>query len=122
MIDDSQLRQLAADLDAAPRKVDALKLVTVEALKTKKDWAARWTGIRGMPHLARSVTYDVEQTASGAEAEIGPDPSRTQGPLDNIVEFGSSINGPIRPVTKAVADAAADRLEDFLGIAGRDAL
>jgi hypothetical protein len=108
------LRTLAADLSKAARSVDPRKFVQVEAMRVKADWQREWGGITGMPHIARSVTYDTQWTAAGAEAEIGPDPDRPQGPLDNIVEFGSSKHGPIRPVTPGLVKAAGDRMEKYL--------
>lgn len=117
------LQRLVIDLEKAARKdVDARKMLQVEAFRAKQEWQRQWTGIRGMPHIARSVTYDTELTRAGATAEIGPDPSRTQGPLDNIVEFGTSQNPPIRPVTAGILKTAADRLEKYLGDAGEDIL
>jgi hypothetical protein len=108
------LRQLAVDLSRAAKTVDPRKFVQVEAHRIKQDWQREWTGIRGMPHIARSVTYDTKLTASGAEAEIGPDPDRPQGPLDNIVEYGGSTQGPIRPVTPRLVKDAGDRMEKYL--------
>lgn len=117
------LRRLVVDLEKAARKdVDARKLLQVEAFRAKQEWQQEWTGIRRMPHIARSVTYDTEATPGGATAEIGPDKGRTQGPFGHIVEFGTSQNPPIRPVTANILKAAADRLEKYLGEAGEDIL
>lgn len=110
----SDLDNLARELTAAADGIDSRKLLEVEAVTMKRDWQSAWSGIRGMPHIGVTVTYDIKTTASGAEAEVGPDPSRMQGPLDNIVEYGSSLNGPIRPVTEQLASAAGDRLEKYL--------
>lgn len=115
MADD--LDSLARDLMSAAANIDPRKLVQVEAFRVKQDWQAAWSDIRGMPHIGRSVTYDTRTTAFGAEAEIGPDPERTQGPLDNIVEFGSSAHGPLRPVTDRLRREAGDRLERYLAAA-----
>ena len=109
-----ELRTLAVDLARAAGSVNPRKFVQVEAFRVKQEWQQGWTGIRGMPHIAASVTYDTKLTATGAEADIGPDPDRKQGPLDNIVEFGSSQSGPIRPVTVRLVKDAGDRMESYL--------
>lgn len=123
------LRLLIVDLEKATRKdVDARKLLQVEAENAKKDWQQQWSDFAGA--IAWSVTYDTEDTRTGAKAEIGPDkdkrvgggPHATPGNLGNIVEFGSSRHGPIRPVTKNVLESAAERLERYLGDLGSEIL
>lgn len=116
------LGDLVRELRSAASNIDPRSLVQVEAMNVKREWQQEWSGIRGLPHIGRSVTFDTKDTRAGAEAEIGPDPSRTQGPLDNIVEFGSSQHGPIRPVTRRLVDAAADRLETYLARQAKEAL
>ncbi len=122
MADD--LTRLAIDLAAAGvgARVDARKLVQVEMHTVKREWQSAWTGITGMPHIARSITYDTRETPIGTEGEVGPDPSRPQGPLDNIVEYGSSQHGPIRPVTHRLATDAGARLEKYLADVAGDLL
>lgn len=110
----NDLHQLAVDLTMAAGSIDARKLVQVEAFTVKREWQAAWSDIRGLPHIARSVTYDTDDTADGAMAEIGPDPDRTQGRLDNIVEFGSSAHPPIRPVMEELERAADARLTAYV--------
>jgi hypothetical protein len=108
------LRRLAVDLAQAAGAVDPRRFVQVEAFRVKQDWQREWTGIGGMPHIAGAVTYDTKLTGNGAQAEIGPDPDRIQGPLDNIVEFGSSQHAPIRAVTPRLVKDAGDRMEKYL--------
>lgn len=108
------LESFARELTSAAEGIDPRKLVQVEAHNVKNDWQQSWGDIKGMPHIGGSVTYDSKATAFGAEAEIGPDPDRSQGPLDNIAEFGSSQHGPIRPVTDRLVQDAGDRLEKYL--------
>lgn len=116
------LGDLVRELEAAAGSIDPRALVQVEAMNVKRDWQQEWSGIRGLPHIGRSVTFDTKESRAGAEAEIGPDPGRTQGPLDNIVEFGSSQHGPIRPVTRRLVEAAGDRLEAYLAAQAEEAL
>lgn len=115
MTDD--LHRLVVDLEqsAARADVDARKLLQVAAFEAKADWQRRWSGIRGLQHLAAAVTYDLSAMPTGASVEIGPDPSRKQGPLDTIVEYGTSTLPPIRPVAGVVLETAAQRLASYLG-------
>jgi HK97 gp10 family phage protein len=95
------LTALITDLTAAPEKLRAGVRATVEkaALNVKND--AKETVTRDTPKgYARaypaSITYDVEQTATGGtSAEIGPDKDKRQGALGNLIEFGSANNSPI---------------------------
>lgn len=116
------LGDLVRELRSAAANIDPRALVKVEALNVKREWQQAWSGIRGLPHIGQSVTFEAKDTRAGAEAEIGPDPARTQGPLDNIVEFGSSQHGPIRPVTRRLVEAAGDRLEAYLARQAEEAL
>lgn len=124
MSDDSELRAFAVVLDEASEHAleGGRALVQVEALASKRDWQARWTGITGMPAIAAAITYDTKLVPGGAEAEIGPDKDRPQGPLGNIVEYGGSTHGPIRPAGAQVLTAATSRLMDLLGDVGERAL
>lgn len=117
IFDSSELHKLVADLGDMPRRVQAqsVPIIRRAGLQMKEDWAARWTGISGMPHLAGSISYDVEIGLRGVEVEVGPDPERTQGPLDNIAEFGSSQHPPIRPVSNEVLEREAQNLERVVG-------
>jgi hypothetical protein len=100
------------------------KVVSRGALNIKNDWRARWSGHRHIPHLPSAITYDLTSHGEVHEAEIGPDKTRTQGPLGSIIEFGTRNNAPMpggRPAgraeeprfVRAAGDAAAK------GIGGR---
>jgi hypothetical protein len=95
-IDASQLQALADDIRAGSRAVvkDARAAVNKGAVNIKNDWRREWAGLSHAPALAAAITYDVKVAGRGIEAEIGPDPSRRQGPLDNIIEFGTVNNAP----------------------------
>ncbi|MFD4912853.1 hypothetical protein ACFWNR_06475 [Streptomyces virginiae] len=73
-----------------------LAVVTRGALNVKNEWrdnaiASSGRHARAYPY---SVSYDVQAIPGGAQAEIGPDKGKTQGPLGNLLEFGSSKNRP----------------------------
>lgn len=104
-IDTSQLKALAEDLRRHGRETPS-KLVPVVAkgaLDIKRDWQAAWAGLGHAPSLAAAVTYDVKPGVRSVEAEIGPDKGRRQGALGNIIEFGTSKNGPIPGGSPALA-------------------
>lgn len=91
------LEALAADLDrgAAVAPKEARKVVQKGALNIKNDWRKRWSGLSHAPAVGRAVSYDTVETPTGATAEIGPDKDRPQGPLGNLLEYGSVNNAPI---------------------------
>lgn len=43
----------------------------------------------------QSITYETRELAYAAEGIIGPDKDRPQGPLGNLLYFGSSKNAPV---------------------------
>jgi hypothetical protein len=116
-VDASEVVALRVALATAAATMDARALPVVRKglLNMKKDWQTQWTGIRMMPHLPASVTFDSTLSATGPEGEVGPDKERRQGALGNIAEYGTSRHGPIRPVAARIAAAEAARFEDALG-------
>lgn len=92
----AETEALAADLAAAPLRLAELvpPVVSKGALNVKSDWRANASGNAHAPHYPASITYDLKADATGIEAEIGPDKSLPQGPLGNILEFGTSKNPP----------------------------
>lgn len=65
------------------------------AFNIKQAWKARWSGYAHLPHLPGTISYDLAGGAGVWTAEIGPDKTKRQGPLGNIIEFGSVNNAPI---------------------------
>ena len=90
------------------------KVVARGALQIKKDWQQRWSGHSYIPALPYAVSYDTKLSVGGGSAEIGPDKGRPQGPLGNLIEFGSENNAPI-PGGQPALDAEAPRFEKALG-------
>lgn len=99
--DFSQVNKLGRDLVGAQRR--AIRAVTQAArtggANVKKDAAATIRGYRHSPtHLPSypsSISYDVTATGSAIVAEIGPDKEKRQGPLGNLLEYGSANNAPM---------------------------
>ncbi len=94
--DASDVEKLAADLDRVAREVtpEAKKIVGFGSNSIKKDWRRRWRGLSHAPALPYAISYDVKQRGSTIEGEIGPDKSKPQGALGNLIEFGSINNAP----------------------------
>ncbi|MBB4985033.1 hypothetical protein [Streptomyces nymphaeiformis] len=97
-IDVRELVQLAAVLqeNLAEAEPQMAAIVTRGALNVKNAWRANAIVTAGR-HARRypySIGYDVTPIPGGATAEIGPDKGKVQGPLGNLLEFGSSNNPP----------------------------
>jgi hypothetical protein len=92
---------------------DARAVVEKGALNIKKDAAQR---IRGLAHARAypfSITYDVYSGLTGPVAEIGPDKTKRQGALGNILEYGT-VNNPPHPHMRPAADRELPRFEKAL--------
>ena len=88
---------------------NARKAVQVTSRKVRDDARSRIAGHKYLPAYPYSITYDTKATADGIEGEIGPDKGRAQGPLGNIIEYGTSKNAPIPHLGPAL-DANAEDL------------
>lgn len=117
------LQELVASLEGAPLQLRgyAAKAVEVTARTVRDDARERISGHRYLPRYPQSITYDIKATATGVEAEIGPDKSLPQGPLGNIIEYGTSKTAPLPHLGPAL-DAAEPDAEHGITIAVQDAL
>jgi hypothetical protein len=91
--------ELARDLLLAADEIteEVRKVASKGAFNIKNDWRRRWTGL---PHgtvraLPFAIDYDVVVSGSAVSAEIGPSKEKRQGPLANLLEYGSVNNAPI---------------------------
>lgn len=96
--DISGLEQLIADMARAADQMDARvrAVVAKGALNIKNDWRrnARASSGRHAPHYPRSIGYDLTTVPGvGTIAVIGPDKDEMQGPLGNILEYGTATQG-----------------------------
>lgn len=107
----ADLDDLARALETAPAEArkQVRQVVSKGALNVKNDWRRAWQSLDNAPALPRSITYDVWNTPTGAAAEIGPDVTKRQGYLGNLLEYGSVNNRP-RPGGRPAADAEEPRL------------
>lgn len=122
--DTSELNTLAVDLHVvAEEAAPAVKAVVVKgALNVKTQWRSNALGSAGKHAKAYpySVGYDIDPDGMGAE--IGPDKAKRQGPLGNLLEFGSVQNPPHNDGGKALEKEAPNfvrYLSDATGLALR---
>jgi hypothetical protein len=116
--DMSEVNKLAADLVAASFATlpMAEKVLEVGAVKIKK---ASQRNIRAadkagrLPGYPSSITYDTGTSGAKVTAEIGPDKDRNQGPLGNVLEYGTSDTAPI-PHLQPALEAEAPTVERLL--------
>lgn len=114
---------VVSDLEQAPVRLlgNLRKAVQVTSQKVRDDARSRIAGHRYLPAYPYSITYDTRYGLDSVEGEIGPDKGRAQGPLGNIVEYGTSKNAPLPHLGPAL-DANAEDLVAGAEIAVRQAL
>lgn len=96
-VDTSGLSDLAGDLAAATPKLakDVRATMARGALNIKNALRDQATGHPSSVHFPASITYDSEVVTDGVAYEIGPDKTRPQGALGNILYFGTAATPPI---------------------------
>jgi hypothetical protein len=128
-IDASEVRTLAVDLAAAGGRMDARSRATIRkaAVRIKAGLRAEFGGHDYAPGVGPAVDFDTYGSGSFYGAEIGVNKDRYQGPLGNLLAFGSSNNAPVasldtpwrrefHPLQENLGDAAE---ESVLGGGGR---
>lgn len=120
MIDLTELESLTRSIasSGAVLHADARAVVSRGALNIKNSWRARATLTAGAHArlYPSSISYDITEGPGYIEAEIGPDKGKAQGPLGNILEFGTSTQAGHNDGGQALEDeqprfqAAADAL------------
>lgn len=97
---------------------EARHVVEKGALNVKQDWRDRWMGHPKIRHLPWAITYDITADDDTIISyEIGPDKDLLQGPLGNIIEFGTVNNAPIEGGMPAL-DAEEPRYTRAVGDLG----
>lgn len=114
-VDWAEVRRLERHLARVvpPAERDARQAVIKGAMNIKKDWAknVRASAPKHARAYARSINYDVHRIGRDLTiAVIGPDKSRPQGALGNLLEYGSVHNPPHRDGGRAL-DAETPRFE-----------
>lgn len=92
-----ELKRFAAELErsAGVSPAEARRVVQKGALNIKNDARRRISGHPHLPAYPYAITYDTKETPGGSEASIGPDKDKRQGPLGNVLEYGSPGRPPI---------------------------
>jgi hypothetical protein len=131
-VDASDLSKLASQLGEVPPRSgrNLRQAIEVTARHVRDTWRENAVGMAHAPAFPYSITYDVHgsgNSGSGSqlEAEIGPDKSRAQGALGNLIEYGSVNNSPMGLGHAALQTNEADfergidrAVEDALRAAG----
>lgn len=84
--------KLLSNAQEAPART--AKVVKRGAFNIKKGAAQRAPQGPHLPYYAKSITYDTGEEGPLVWAEIGPDKRRRQGPLGNLLEYGSPTSPP----------------------------
>lgn len=112
-----QLKKLAVELEHAPEVAtdDVRKIVAKGSLNIKNDWKRRWSGMKHLPSLPSSITYDIRAAGTRVVGEIGPEHGRRQATLAHFLEneYGSVRNAP-RPGGAPALQAERPRFERAL--------
>lgn len=120
--DFSELVSLAADLTDAGEAIGPYveKAVEVTARGIKDDWrqAADRTALHG---YAASVDYDMERSATEIAAEIGPNLSKSQGPMGFVEDGGTGVASAPQHAGRDAAEANEPDFYRGLEIAAWDA-
>lgn len=109
--DFSELHQLVADLSGIPARVapKVRKAIQVTAVHVKKDWSAR-AKRTGLERYAADITFDLKESRSGVEAEIGP----TAGDAGSLGIVEDAPGGVRSEPFHAGRDALRANEEDFI--------
>jgi len=95
--DTREIAALSLSFARAPLNVGAeiVKVTEVAAFKTKTKAQELVAGHPHLPAIGASIDYDIRPIFGGVSAEVGYNKDKPQGPLGNIVEFGTSKNAPL---------------------------
>jgi hypothetical protein len=117
------LDELTDDLDRATRDIrpQVAKVTGMGLNNIKKDVAKRWSGLPHLPHLPRSLGYDVTTRPAEVDGEVGALHERPQGKLAWIPEYGSPTSAP-RPGFAPATDKEVPVWMTFLEKVAADAV
>jgi len=116
--DVSQVRALAGEFTRAPAVMQRMAIGAADrrGKAMRDDARERVRGHRSLPHYPESITYEVSRTGAGTiEVALGIDKGAAQGPLWNLIEFGSVNNAPIPHLIPA-AEAAGPGFTTDIGV------
>lgn len=121
----SGLSRLASDLRKSGDDVEkeASAVIKRGAMNIKRGWksnAKSSSGAPWAPYYPNSITFDEDRTGPLLNAEIGPDKNLPQGPLGNLLEFGSVNNPPHNDGGRALRAEAPKYIANMRKVAGFD--
>jgi len=87
---------------------EVVKVNTVAGFHVRDDARAAVEGLAHAPHYPRAITFDLRHGLTYTEVEIGPDKDLPQGPLGNLINYGSA-NNPPNPHIEPAADREEPR-------------
>ncbi len=118
-IDTSEIEALARDISLAGTRLrgDVKPVVSKGALNVKNAMRKDMSASKHFKGITRSIGYDMHDTGSVIEAEIGPSSEAgSPGNLANIAYFGGAHGGGgTVPDPQAALDAEAPNFEKALG-------
>lgn len=122
--DTSELRSLAATFGDAGSVVarEVQGIIQRGALHIKKDMQREASSSRSFRGVPASISYDVNRSSDGVEAEVGPEIGRAQGSLAFIAYNGTSTMGPVFPDPAGALAREAVKTMEWLGKAAEAAL
>lgn len=117
LIDVSELRTLARDLEQIPAKVQrgVRPVISKGSLNMKQELQMDLASSQHFSGITFSVDYDIKVDARGVEGRIGPNKDKYGGALANVAIFGTSRGGGTVPDPSIALAAEADRFETALG-------
>lgn len=123
MADDfAELRELAADLTAAPEEARPFirKAVQVTAHKIKDDWR-KGADRSGLHKYAADITYETEEKRASIEAEIGPTIGDS-GSFGLVEDAGGGVKSSPQHAGRDAKEANEEDFVDGLELAIYDGL
>ena len=121
--DVSEIDDLAADLSRAGLRAatEAVAVVHRGANNIQRDARSFAPSGPRTPAYPYSITYDLKIGGDRIVAEVGPDKDLPQGPLGNILEYGTSTQGPQAHLGPAF-DREAPNFEKYIAELGANLL
>lgn len=113
----SEVHALAASFARAPAAMQRMAIGAADrrGKSMRDDARSRVEGHPKIRHYPAAVGYEVAVTAGLIEVSLGVDKGAMQGPLWNLIEFGSVNNAPIPHLIPA-AEAAGPGFTTDIGV------
>ena len=119
-MDAHELHKLSADLTKAGlgAAVKARAIALKGGLNIQRTARDLVDGRPTLPAYPSSITTDVGQEGTTIYAEVGPDKDKAQGPLGNLIEYGTTEKSPPIPHLGPALDQEEPNFEHHMTEAG----